>query len=233
MSAPFPFRNERGERSVVDPAPAVGCRGISFVTQGLAGFAAAVIGVAGAFAHEGHRHPQRPSHAPIVLPANAAIGGAVELLDHDGRPFVLGARRDRPTLVFFGFTSCPDACPTTLVEAVQIRAALGAERAPTIAFVTLDPERDTPAVLKAYMGAFDASFVGLTGSEQQIARAAELYRVGYRRVPTGTSYSIEHSAFVYLLDESGAAVRLYRHGTEAAVLVRDLLRLKAQAAARR
>lgn len=186
-----------------------------------------------ALAHEGHRHPPRSGQSDAAQPVAASIGGAVELRDHEGRSFVLGGRSDRPTLVFFGFTRCPEACPTTLVEAAQIRAALGAARAPTVAFVTLDPDRDTPAVLKAYTGAFDASFIGLTGTAEQIAQAAERYRVGYRRVPAGSSYTIEHSAYVYLLDEAGRVVRLYRHGTEAAVMVRDLQRLGARDAARR
>ncbi len=192
-----------------------------------------IVGTSGAGAHEGHRHPSRPSHPVIAVSADMKIGGVAELRDHDGRPILLGAPTDRPTLVFFGFVSCPDACPTTLTEARQIRATLGAERTPRIAFVTLDPERDTPVVLKAYMEAFDPSFVGLSGSAEQIARVAELYRVGYRKVLTGSSYTIEHSAFSYLLDESGRVVRLYRHGTEAAVMVRDLQRLQAQNAARR
>lgn len=184
-------------------------------------------------AHEGHRHLARPSHPVIPVTAQMKIGGEAELRDQHDRPFVLGAPTERATLLFFGFVSCPDACPTALAEAKQIRAGLGAERAPTIAFVTLDPARDTPHVLKAYMEAFDASFLGLSGSEQQIARAAELYRVGYRRVPTGSSYTIEHSAYVYLLDPSGRVVRLYRHGTEAATIVRDIQRLMSQDAARR
>ncbi len=204
------------------------------VLSGIALAVATSLGGAGsAGAHEGHRHSSRPSHPVIAVSPEMKIGGVAELRDHDGRPFVLGAPTDRPTLVFFGFVSCPDACPTTLTEARQIRATLGAERTPRIAFVTLDPERDTPLVLKAYMEAFDPSFVGLSGAAEQIARVAELYRVGYRKVLTGSSYTIEHSAFSYLLDESGRVVRLYRHGTEAAVMVRDLQRLQAQNAARR
>lgn len=193
--------------------------------------AIAVTGVA--IAHEGHRHAPRPSHPVIPVTAQMKIGGVTELRDQDNRPYMLGSPSGRPTLLFFGFVSCPDACPTTLSEAKQIRAALGASRAPTIAFVTLDPARDTPTVLKAYMEAFDPTFIGLSGSDQQIARAAELYRVGYRRVPTGSSYTIEHSAYSYLLDESGRVVRLYRHGTEAATIVQDLHRLMSQDAASR
>jgi protein SCO1/2 len=200
--------------------------------SGIALAVAASLGGAGsAGAHEGHRHSPRPSHPVIAVSPDMKIGGLAELRDHDGRPFTLGAPTDRPTLVFFGYVSCPGVCPTTLTEARQIHATLGPERAPRTVFVTLDPERDTQAVLKAYMGAFDASFTGLSGTPEQIARVAELYRVGFRKVLTGSSYTIEHSAYIYLLDESGRVVRLYRHGAEAAVLVRDLLRLKAREAA--
>lgn len=177
-------------------------------------------------AHDGHRHENRPALRGMAPPAGVRIGGEFELIDQDGRPFRIGAPSGRPTLLFFGFTSCPAVCPTALADAQQVRSTLGPELAPTVVFITLDPQRDTPQVLKAYVGAFDPEFIGLGGSPEQVERAARGYRVGYRRVTTGASYTIDHSAFTYLLDERGRVVRLYPHGTPGIDLAEDLSRLR-------
>lgn len=172
-----------------------------------------------ALAHEGHRHAPRIS-AGLAPPKGVAIGGRFDLIDHDGRPFALGAPGPA-TLVFFGFTSCASVCPAALVDAAEVVKRLGAA-APRVAFVTLDPQRDTREVLAAYVANFDPRFIGLTGSTQTIEALADAYRVAFRRVPTGASYTIDHSAYTYFLDERGAVARLYPHGAPAAVIAAEL-----------
>jgi protein SCO1/2 len=126
-------------------------------------------------------------------------------------------------MVFFGFTQCPDVCPTALTRAVQIRKLLGAdaERLQVI-FITVDPERDTPKVLEAYTRAFDPSFLGLYGDAERTAQTAKAFRVVYARVPTGRSYTIDHSALSYVFDATGAIRLALRHEQSAQDCVHDL-----------
>ena len=161
------------------------------------------------------------------------IGGEVELLDHDGQAFRLGAPHDRRTLVLFGFTSCPSVCPTALADAQLIARNFGEDLAPRVVFITLDPERDSAPILKEYVKNFDQRFIALTGSASQISQATESYRVNYRRVATGSSYTIDHSAYSYLLDERGRVERLYAYGTPAQTIIGDLRRLAQQRSASR
>jgi protein SCO1 len=178
----------------------------------------------GAFATTHAWAESRPVRAGFTPPKGRKVGGVFELNDQDGRPFLLGASNAQPTLLFFGFTQCPAVCPTALLEAKHVVARVPADRAPRVVFVTLDPERDTPDVLKAYVGAFDPRFVALSASPKLIAQVADAYLVSHRRVATGRSYTIDHSAYVYFLDESGTVQRLYAHGTPAAVIAGDIER---------
>jgi protein SCO1/2 len=142
-------------------------------------------------------------------PAPSAVGGPFHLVDQTGAPVGQGLLRGKWSAVFFGYTYCPDVCPTTLAALGQAVADLGADsRRFQVVFITVDPERDTPAALKAYLASptFPPGARGLTGSPQQIAAVAKAYHVYYQKVPQGTSYSMDHSAVVYLMDPQGRFV---------------------------
>jgi len=147
------------------------------------------------------------------------------LLDPDGRTRSLSEFQGRVVVVFFGFTQCPDVCPTTLVELAAVRQQLGAraERLQGI-FVTVDPERDTPELLKAYVANFDPSFVALRGTPEQTLAAAKHFKVFYAKVPgkTDTSYTIDHTAGAYVFDTRGRVRLFTRHGTGAQALLHDV-----------
>ena len=145
--------------------------------------------------------------APSV-PQAAAIGGPFRLTDQDGRTVTEQDLKGRPSLVFFGFTHCPDVCPTTLFDISEVMRALGpdADRLRAV-FVTVDPERDTQPVLKDYLSSFDPHLTGLTGDPAAIATVAKEYRVYYKKVPLDDgSYTMDHTAIVYLMDKSGQFV---------------------------
>jgi protein SCO1/2 len=106
--------------------------------------------------------------------------------------------------VFFGFTHCPEVCPTTLYDLTQDLEALGkdADRL-RVAFITVDPAQDTPELMKTYLGSFDPRIVGLTGTEEEIAAVAKAYKVYYRKVPTESGYTMDHTATILLMDSRG------------------------------
>jgi protein SCO1/2 len=150
----------------------------------------------------------------------AAIGGPFKLVDQNGRSVTEQDLKGRPFLVFFGFTHCPDVCPTALFEISQILRALGhdADRVGAL-FITVDPERDTPAVLKDYLSSFDPHLSGLTGDPAAVAAVAKAYRVYFKKVPLeGGGYTMDHTAIVYLMDKEGRFVSPFslKRGTEAA-----------------
>jgi protein SCO1/2 len=141
-------------------------------------------------------------------PFQSSIGGPFQLVDQNG-----GATTDRdllghPFLVFFGFTHCPDVCPTTLFEVSEVLNRLGpdADRISAL-FITVDPERDTPQTLKDYLSSFNPRLRGLTGDPAAIAAALKSYRVYAKRVPLdGGDYTMDHTAIVYLMDREGRFV---------------------------
>lgn len=148
-----------------------------------------------------------------------------QLPDADGRVRSLQDFRGKAVVVFFGFTQCPDVCPTTLTELAQAKKLLGpdGERVQGV-FITVDPARDTPQVLKAYMANFDPGFVALRGSPEQLEAVAKDFKVYYKKVEgkTPTSYTMEHSAASYVYDPQGR-LRLYtRYGSGAQALADDL-----------
>jgi protein SCO1 len=138
----------------------------------------------------------------------AAIGGPFKLTDQNGRTITDQDLKGHPFLVFFGFTNCPDVCPTTLFEVSQILRALGPDADRTRAlFITVDPERDTPAVMKDYLSSFDPHLSGLTGDPATIAAVAKAYRVYFKKVPLDQGgYTMDHTAIVYLMDKDGRFV---------------------------
>ncbi|WP_029354342.1 SCO family protein [Bosea sp. 117] len=157
-----------------------------------------------------------------------AVGGPFQLVDQDGHAVTQDSFSGGPFLVFFGFTHCPDICPTTLFDMSQMLDALGPDaRKVAGLFVTVDPERDTPEVMKSYISSFHPAIRGLTGSPEQVAAALKAYRVYARKVPTqGGDYTMDHTAVVYLMGRDGAFIapfNLKRPPAEAAADLRRYL----------
>ena len=140
--------------------------------------------------------------------AVAGVGGPFHLEDQNGKPVSDQDMKGRPFLVFFGFTHCPDVCPTTLFDMSQVLRKLGPDADRTGAlFVTVDPERDTPAVMKDYLSNFDPHLRGLTGDRASIDAAIREYRVYAKKVPLPDGdYTMDHTAVVYLMDKNGQFV---------------------------
>lgn len=158
---------------------------------------------------------------------DAGLGGDFSLNAHDGRLQSLSAFRGKVVALFFGYTHCPDVCPTTMLEYAQAMKALGADAERVqVLFVTLDPERDTPQVLAGYVPHFDKRFLGLSGTPAEVKRVAERYRIVGQKVATeGGGYTIDHSAGSYLIDREGN-LRVYEaYGTPAASLAHDMREL--------
>jgi protein SCO1/2 len=161
-------------------------------------------------------------------PGPSAIGGPFKLVDQNGKPFTEADLKGKPALVFFGYTHCPDVCPTTLFELSGVLRVMGKDAGGANAvFITVDPERDTPAVLKDYLSAFDPHVTGLTGTDEGVAAVEKAYRVYSKKVPTGNGeYSMDHSAIVYLMDKNGrfvAPFSLKRSPQDAAADLRKYL----------
>ena len=140
-------------------------------------------------------------------------------------PAALRDFKGKLVLLFFGFTQCPDVCPTALARAVEIKRLLGADGDKLqVVFVTVDPERDTAPLLNDYMRAFDPTFVAVRGNLDQTAKAARDFKIFYRKVPSGSSYTMDHTALTYAFDTSGK-IRLAMKHAETAQQCADDLRL--------
>jgi len=152
----------------------------------------------------------------------------LKLFDTDGRMRSLSEFKGRVVVVFFGFTQCPDVCPTTLLELSEVKKALGpdGDKLQGI-FVTVDPERDTPEVLKSYVDNFGAGFVALRGTLDETRATAKHFKVFYNKVPGRSegSYSIDHTAGSYVFDTQGRVRVFTRYGTGTEALVHDIRRL--------
>ncbi|MDM7948541.1 SCO family protein [Hydrogenophaga sp.] len=152
------------------------------------------------------------------------------LTDHNGQPRTLADFKGKAVVIFFGFTQCPDVCPTSMTEMAQVKQMLGAdgERFQGL-FVSIDPERDTPEIMKAYMAAFDPTFLALYAKPEELPEVAKSFKIYYKKV-VGSSpetYTMDHSAGSYVYDPQGR-VRLYhRYGTGAQALADDLKKLLA------
>jgi protein SCO1/2 len=156
----------------------------------------------------------------------SAIGGPFNLIDQTGKPISDKDFKGKPFLVFFGYTHCPDVCPTTLFEVSEVLRELGPDANRTAAlFVTVDPERDTPASMNDYLSSFDPHLRGATGSAEQIAAAERAYRVYAKKVPSGNDdYSMDHTALVYLMDKQGRFVAPFSLKRTPAEAAKDLRR---------
>ena len=142
------------------------------------------------------------------------IGGPFRLRTADGREVTDADFRGRWMLVYFGYTHCPDACPTALQDMANALDALGADAKAKVAvlFITVDPERDTPAVMQDYVSAFNAPITGLSGTPEQIAAVAREYRVYYAKHPkAGGEYDMDHSSIIYVMDPRGRFVANFTH----------------------
>jgi len=142
------------------------------------------------------------------VPAPAAIGGPFQLSDQSGQAVTEKNLLGRPTLIFFGFTHCPDVCPTSLFEISEVLRAMGKDADRVNAFfISVDPERDTQAAMKEYLSSFDSHLKGLTGSPEAVAKVIGDYRVYARKVPTKDGdYTMDHTALIYLMDRDGKFV---------------------------
>lgn len=168
-------------------------------------------------------------HATDITGAD--FGRSFALTDHNGRRVASADFRGKAVVIFFGYTQCPDICPTALVTMKEAMALLGADADRVqVLFVTVDPERDTQAVLAAYVPWFDARFLGLYGDEQTTLATAKEFRVFYSKVKgeTALGYSIDHSATSYAYDPQGHLRLLIRHGETPQHIAEDLQKLLAE-----
>lgn len=174
--------------------------------------------------------PETPSAGGLAV--NVDIGGPFELTDHTGARMARDALAGDFALIYFGYTFCPDVCPTELGEIAIAIDELGPDGARvTPVMISIDPERDTPEVLSEYVPLFHERLIGLTGSEDEIRDVATRYRVFYRRYddPEYTYYLMDHTSFVYLLDPDGNVASMFRYGTppeEMAATIRQLIRAR-------
>lgn len=160
--------------------------------------------------------------------AQAEMGRDFTLTDAQGKRVSLADFKGKALVVFFGFVQCPDVCPTSLLRASQVQKLLGADAERVqVAFITVDPERDTPDILRAYTTAFDPGFIGLTGTPEEIARTAKEFKVFYQKVPTGSSYTIDHTALSYVYDTEGKLQMALRHEQSAEEVAADLRKVLA------
>lgn len=157
-------------------------------------------------------------------------GRDFSLQDPEGRTRTLADFRGKYVLVFFGFVLCPDVCPTALVRAAEMKKKLGADGARVqVIFITVDPERDTAALMREYTAAFEPSFLGLRGDSEATKRAAAEFKVFYEKVPTGSSYTINHGAMTYVFDSRGRLRLGLKHTQSADEFAADLRTLMKQA----
>ena len=174
--------------------------------------------------------PPKPAFKAVDI-TGAEYARELSLPDADGKPRTLADFKGKVTLVFFGYTQCPDVCPSTLAELAAVKRELGkdGERVQGV-FVSVDPERDTPQILKAYMAGFDPGFVALRGTPEQTQAAARNFKVFFAKVPGRSegSYTVDHTAGTYVFDAQGRVRLFVRYGSGAEALRHDLKLLLAE-----
>jgi len=150
---------------------------------------------------------ERQGSAPVIrtTASSSSLGGSFTLIGTDGQPFASTRLAGKPYAIFFGFTHCPDVCPTTLARLVRLRQQLGPKDDPfAIVFVSVDPERDRPVDMRNYVGLFNSPVIGLTGSPEQVAKVQKQFGIFSQKVPDQTGgYSVDHTATVLLFDATG------------------------------
>ena len=157
----------------------------------------------------------------------ASFGKSLELTDHNGQPRTLADFKGKVVTLFFGFTHCPDVCPTTMVEMANVMKELGPDAARVqVLFVTVDPERDTAEVLRRYVPAFHPSFLGLRGSAEETAKVAKEFKIHFQKQKLASGgYTVDHSAGTYILDGEGRLRLFAQYGTAAPALLHDIRQL--------
>ena len=169
--------------------------------------------------------PATPSFNGIDI-TGADYARGFSLTDFNGQTRTLADFQGRVVMLYFGFVQCPDVCPTALTRAAAVMERLGPRAGDLqVVFVTVDPERDTPELLREYMAAFHPSFLALTGNAEQIAQTAKDFRAFYKKVPTGSSYTMDHTALSYLFDRQGRIRVALRHEQTADDYTADVLAL--------
>lgn len=171
--------------------------------------------------------PQAPTFKSTDI-TGASFAQDFKLTDHTGQVRTMADFRGKAVVVFFGFTQCPDVCPTSMTTLAEVKRLMGSRGEQLqVLFITVDPDRDTLPLLKEYMSNFDPSFLALRPEPAELKAVADQFKITFRKVEgqTPTSYTMDHSAGKYVFDPNGA-VRLYSsYGTEAAVLAEDILTL--------
>jgi protein SCO1/2 len=160
----------------------------------------------------------------------APFGKSLALTDHNGQRRTLADFKGKVIAVFFGFTHCPDACPTTMAELASVAKALGPDATRfQVLFVTVDPERDTPDVLRQYVPAFNPTFLGLWGTPDELARTAKEFKVYFQKQPQpGGGYTMDHSAGTFIFDTSGRLRLFAQYGAGSKAILHDVKLLLAQ-----
>ena len=184
---------------------------------------AVLVGAVGSIAWHASRESKPASE-------KTAMGGPFSLTDQDGHAFTDANLIGKPSLIYFGYTYCPDVCPTSLqlIETAVEMLGPDATQKVNIVFITIDPERDTTQVMKGFVPAFGSTIVGLTGSADQVARAANAYLVFYEKVPSkdkDTPYLMSHSSIIYLLNRQGHFVKTFAPDTEAEEIAKGVKEL--------
>lgn len=157
-------------------------------------------------------------------------GNDFHLRDANGKARSMADFKGKVVMLFFGFTQCPDVCPTALTRAAEVRSLLKNDATQLqVIFITVDPERDTPDILKSYTTAFDPSFLGLSGDLDATRKTADAFKVYYKKVPTGSSYTMDHTAITYLLDPSGKTRLAIRPAASAEDIIHDVRELLREA----
>jgi protein SCO1/2 len=151
--------------------------------------------------------------APVREEARPGFGGDFTLTNQDNQPFRLQDVRGRPVLLFFGYTSCPDMCPMTMSRIAGALSRVGRQASEVVTlFVSVDPMRDTPAILKEYVTSFSTPLIGLTGTDEEVARVASAYHASYQIVPTGTrNYLVNHTSAIFLIDRQGRLRQYFKY----------------------
>jgi len=164
-----------------------------------------------------------------AMPARQALGGDFELTDTEGKAFRLAAQRGKIVLIYFGYTGCPDACPTDMLLFRDVLSRLGSRKDSVLpVFISVDPARDTPEHLAAYANAFSPAIRALTGSERQLRRMAKAYGAHFNyvnRTPSSTTYTVDHSVNMYVVNRAGKLVSVIPFGTPVDDVVRRIERM--------
>ncbi len=158
--------------------------------------------------------------------SNANLNSSFELLSHTGEIKKITDFKGSIVAIFFGFTHCPDICPTSMQELKFIKESLGKQSDKLqVIFITLDPERDNQSLLNSYVPSFDKSFIGLTGSQEDINRVASQYKIFHMKVGEGDSYTIDHSSGIYIIDKDGKIRVRHPYGSKVESIIEDIQHL--------